>query len=161
MERTSHQLIAVSVIAVGFVTLLAGACSGAGEVPDPEPLPEDANFEAVWYSDQFKHMYLQQDGDQVEGVYAYRDGGRLEGEVDGNLLIFEWEEPGDKQSARRTMKGRGYLQLTVEDDQPRLDGEWGYKEEVTGGGPWEAEFIREFDADSDPLTIDEIDEKGD
>lgn len=150
----------VSVTIVLLAALLAG-CSGSPDVPDSEAMPGDYDFEGVWYSEQFEHMYLQQDGDQIEGVYAYRDGGRLEGEVDGNLLVFEWEEPGDKERARRSLEGRGYLQLVEEGGEPRLEGEWGYNEQVTGAGPWEAEFVREFDPDEDPLAIGELDEKGD
>ena len=95
-------LIVAALFAIG--TGLAG-CAASGDVPDPTPMPEDASFEGVWYSPQFEHMYLRQEGDSVRGVYAYKSGGRLEGTVNGNVLVFEWDDPGSKQKATRSMSG--------------------------------------------------------
>ncbi len=148
------------VLLAGMLVLGAAACSGQQAVPDPSPMPQGQSFSGVWYSPQFEHMHLRQSGDKVQGIYTYKNGGRIEGEVDGNILVFDWIEPGDKSKAQRTMKGKGYLVLTVEADEAELEGQWGYKENRTGGGPWKAEYIRELDPE-DPLTLEELEESRD
>ncbi len=133
-------------------------CAGNPSVPSPQPMPEGKNFTGVWYSKQFDHMFLRQTGDKVSGVFTYKEGGRLDGEVDGNLLVFTWVQPGNKEEARRTIKGRGYLQLVQKGGQIVLDGEWGYNDQATGGGPWNAEWVRKLQPD-DPLTLQALHEK--
>lgn len=135
--------------------LMFGACATTQGVPSAQPMPEGISFTGLWYSEQFEHMYLYQDGDQVEGVYAYGGGGTITGEVDGNRLLFGWEDPGNRDEVRRTMKGKGYLQIVEESDQFRLKGEWGYNQERRGAGPWTAEFIRGIE-DDDPTTLEAI-----
>jgi len=110
---------------LGLIGLLFGAgCGNKGQtIPDPGPLPSGADFAGVWYSPQFEHMYLRQTGNKVEGVYTYESGGTLEGTVDGNLLKFSWTDPGSKETATRTMKGRGYFRMVKEDDVLKLKGE--------------------------------------
>jgi hypothetical protein len=131
-------------------------CAGKGDVPDAQPMPEDASFEGVWYSPQFEHMYLRQEGDTVRGVYAYKTGGTLKGTVNGNLLVFDWNDPGSKEQATRSMSGRGYFQLKRNDDGVLiLRGEWGYGEDRAGAGPWNAEWVREIDSE-DPSNLREM-----
>lgn len=147
-----------SVLWISFVALIALCAACAGQrTPEAAPMPEGKDFTGVWYSSQFEHMNLRQSGEKVSGVYTYKNGGRIEGEIDGNLLVFEWVEPGDKQKAQRTMKGRGYLQLSVSEEETLLKGEWGYKDSMTGGGPWEAEYVRKLEPD-DPLTLEDLED---
>lgn len=146
-------LAALAVLGLGLMN-----CAGQQHVPKPQPMPVGKNFTGVWYSPQFEHMHLRQTGDKVSGIYTYKSGGRIEGEVDGNVLVFNWIEPGDKEKARRTMKGRGYLQLVQEGDTTKLVGEWGYSDNVTGGGPWKAEWVRQLQPE-DPLTLQDLAEE--
>ncbi len=145
-------------VAVAGTMMMTVACQGFGGVPGAEPMPEGSSFSGLWHSEQFDHMYLHQDGDQVKGVYMYGGGGSIEGEVDGNLLLFSWHEPGDRQRARQDMSGKGYLQLEGQGDDQRLVGEWGYNEDRRGAGPWEAEFIRERE-DDDPTSLEEVEQR--
>lgn len=140
---------------MALVALPLMACSSGTSIPDASPMPEGESFTGLWYSDQFEHMYLYQDGDGVEGVYGYGRGGTLEGEVDGNILLFQWHEPGDRAAAVQDKTGQGYLQFRADGAQVELVGEWGYEENRTGGGPWTAEFIRGIE-DGDPQTIEEF-----
>jgi hypothetical protein len=139
---------------------MAASCAGQKAVPQAQPMPAGKNFTGVWYSPQFEHMHLRQTGDKVSGIYTYKTGGRIEGEVDGNILVFDWIEPGNKESAQRTMKGRGYLQLNEGADKTTLDGEWGYNDKVTGAGPWKAEWVRKLEPE-DPLTLQNLAESRD
>lgn len=151
-KKTTGMLMAMAV-AVTALLWITGCATGG--VPSAQQMPEGASYSGLWYSEQFEHMYLHQDGDQVTGVYVYGGGGKLEGEVDGNLLVFSWEEPGDRQQARQSMSGKGYFQLQGQGDDLRLVGEWGYGDDHRGAGPWEAEFIREHKED-DPKTLEEL-----
>ncbi len=138
-----------------LVVLSISACSSGDVIPDAEPMPEGYSFEGMWYSDQFQHMYLHRDGDRVEGVFGYSRGGTVEGEIDGNILRFDWHQPGDRSAAVQERNGKGYFQFRVDGSEPELAGEWGLGENRAGAGPWTAEFIREIE-DSDPRTIEEF-----
>jgi hypothetical protein len=133
---------------------LSGCATTAG-LPSAQPMPDGADYGGLWYSDQFEHMYLHREGDRVTGVYAYGSGGTLEGEVDGNRLVFSWHEPGDRSELRRDRSGHGYFRLVDGEGGPELVGEWGYDADHRGGGPWTAEFIRESEP-TDPKTIEAI-----
>lgn len=152
MSKALATGMAILMIATGLVM---GGCAASSSVPGVQPLPEGTTYEGLWYSEQFEHMYLQRDGDRVTGVYAYGPGGRLEGTVEGNRLLFDWVEPGDRGELRRERSGKGYFQLIDRDEGPQLVGEWGYGEARSDGGPWTAEFVREA-KDDDPTTIEAI-----
>ena len=140
----------------GVVLPLAlASCKSAPTIPDPSSMPTGGSFEGVWYSPQFEQMYLRKSGDTVRGIYTYKYGGTLEGKISGNLLIFDWIDPGDSEEARRTFKGKGYLQLVQSDEGFKLEGRWGYEEDHHGGGPWTAQYIRELD-EGDPETIEDF-----
>ena len=158
MHKGKKMMTRMMVFVVcSFILGSLGACATTSGLPASQAMPDGAGYEGLWYSDQFEHMYLHRQGDQVTGVYAYGAGGTLEGEVDGNLLIFSWHEPGDRSELRRDRSGHGYFQLLDRGEGPEIVGEWGYDEEHTGGGPWTAEFIRPPE-DSDPRTIEAINE---
>lgn len=154
---TSKQL-ALSLLSLLCLGLVLGACSTAPPMPTSQPMPTGKNFTGVWYSPQFEHMNLRQTGDRVAGIYTYQNGGRIEGTVDGNMLTFTWVEPGDKTRARREMNGRGYLQLVKATDGKhdyKLVGEWGYGENIQGGGPWKATWVRDL-LPEDPQTLKKL-----
>ena len=144
-------------VAMMMMMMVVGAlgCVTTAGIPSAKEMPAGKSFSGLWYSEQFQHMYLYQEGDQLRGVYAYGGGGTLEGEVTGNLLLFSWEDPGSREAVRRTMRGQGYLQLVEEEGKVRVIGEWGYNQERRGAGPWTAEFIRELEED-DPRTLEEL-----
>ncbi len=144
------KLISLVVMAIMSVGLIA--CSASSPVADP--MPQGQSYSGLWYSPQYEHMYLHQDGDRVVGVYTYRGGGEIEGKVEGNLLLFDWDQPGDRDAARRDMQGKGFFHLVERGDGVELEGQWGYNEDREGA-PWEAEYIREW-KDSDPRTLQEL-----
>ncbi|MGM0557141.1 MAG: hypothetical protein ACQEVA_12230 [Myxococcota bacterium] len=151
-KRTWSSLITLFAL-VGLV--LVGCKSGGQTVPDSQPLAAGQDFSGVWYSEQFEHMHLKQSGSRVVGIYTYKNGGRIEGTADGNVLRFQWSEPGDREAAVRAQSGKGYFQLVTEGEQTLLEGEWGYNDSRTGGGPWEAEYIRQLEPE-DPMTLEDL-----
>ncbi len=153
--KTNLLLLALSAIfALGTL-----GCGPSSKMPASKPLPSGTTFTGVWYSPQFEHMYLRQTGDEVRGIYTYKYGGTLEGTLDGNILKFKWIDPGSKEEARRGAKGEGYLQLLPDGESMKLVGEWGYDDNVAGGGPWEAEYVRELDKE-DPRSLEDWKESG-
>lgn len=138
-----------------FVGSIWTGCATTSGLPEVEPMPEGKGFSGLWYSPQFQHMYLSQEGEAVFGVYAYQGGGTLEGEVRGNQMIFTWSDPGNREEMRRAMRGKGYFRLVEEEGTIQLVGEWGYNEEYRGAGPWTADFVRPLE-EEDPRTVEEI-----
>lgn len=155
MSTNYGFVIAGWMLMVALVGVPSMGCSSGTVIPDAQPMPEGQSFGGMWYSDQFQHMYLHQEGDRVEGVYGYGRGGTLEGEVDGNILLFSWEEPGDRTAAVQGVSGKGYFQFRTDGPEPELEGQWGYGDDYAGAGPWTAEFIRDIE-DDDPRTIEEF-----
>lgn len=136
------------------VVCFVGCSAPAVVLPTPTPMPEGASFTGVWFSQQFGRMYLRQVGGDVRGIYEHDNGGTMEGTVDGNMLKFKWLDPGDRQAAVRTQQGHGYLMLKPGEQDPVLEGEWGYDEKYVGGGVWTAEWTREIESD-DPRNLEE------
>ena len=144
----------VAAMAVALVAPLGG-CASSG--PSPDVMPEGGTYSGLWYSPQYEHMYLHQDGDRVEGVYTYRAGGTIEGTVEGNMLLFSWHQPGDRGAAQRAVNGKGYFHLISEGEEVDLVGQWGYNDDRSGA-PWEAELIREIE-DKDPRTLEDLERR--
>jgi hypothetical protein len=70
---------------------------------------------------------LHREGDQVSGQYSYGGGqGQLRGVVDGNVLLFRWQEG--------SVLGRGRLMAAP--DGAAFSGTWGYGDDEAGGGQW-------------------------
>ena len=145
-----NATILLFVLVLGSFT---ASCKNAA-IPDPKPLPAGQTWAGVWYSPQFEHMYLRQTGDEVRGIYTYKFGGTIEGTANGNILKFTWIDPGDKDEARRSLKGKGWFQMKKEGELTKIEGEWGYNDSMTGGGVWEAEWVRDMDSD-DPRSLEE------
>lgn len=146
MNRWKWLLLAALVLAVV-------GCGPGNKMPASKPLPAGTTFTGVWYSPQFEHMYVRQQGNEVRGIYTYKYGGTFEGTLDGNILKFDWIDPGSKEEARRGTKGKGYLQLVPDGESLKLTGEWGYGEDRSGGGPWEADYVRELEPE-DPRSLE-------
>lgn len=104
------------------------------QLPLPGPVPPHVTFAGRWESN-YGVMELTQHGETVEGTFEYRDG-RLRGTATGDLLVFQWEQPGNMTEARMAVHGRGWLRVAP--DGASLGGLWGYDEAHQGGGRWTA-----------------------
>jgi hypothetical protein len=70
---------------------------------------------------------LHRQGDQVSGQYSYGGGqGQLHGVIDGDVLLFSWQEG--------SAMGRG--RLVSAPDGTSFSGSWGYGDDEAGGGQW-------------------------
>ena len=129
----------VCVLTLGMMFIFG--CSGSQLVLEPKPMPRGISYTGSWYSPQFEDMVLKQGRGQVKGTFSYKNGGTLEGQLDGNILKFEWSQESDFSKAVRGSSGMGYFVMS--DDGKKLRGEWGYGDEMTGGGAWNGERVGE------------------
>jgi hypothetical protein len=121
------------------LAVVASACGPTMAQVNSGPLPQGVTFSGEWFSPQYDNMVLEQKGTAVTGTFSYQEGGKISGELEGNLLRFDWEQPGNMSEARRAVSGKGYW--VISDDGARLTGEWGYMDSETGGGVWTAERL--------------------
>ena len=126
---TSPRLAAAALV-------LAVSLPGCAEPgPLPGPLPGNITLEGKWESN-WGDMVLSQTGDRIKGTFAHRNG-TLEGRLAGDLLLFDWSQPGNKAEGVLSARGKGWLR--VSQDGGVLEGVWGYREHRDGGGIWRAE----------------------
>jgi hypothetical protein len=143
-----------ALVLCALASTLSSCATPKPTLPEPGTPPAGVTFQGVWFSEQFDHMYLRVSGDSVRGIYTYKYGGTMEGEVEGDMLVFRWIDPGDQDEARRGHEGRGYLKIVEGEYGPALRGKWGYGEDYVGGGIWNAEFVREIEND-DPRDLEQ------
>ena len=128
---------------IRFGVLFALVCVGCGSsTPEIKAgnMPEGGNFSGVYFSPQYGEMNLIQNGNAVIGEYKHEmRNGKIQGEVQGDLLRFEWTEMKAMVSNRaQATKGRGYFRYVVDaaNGDHVLKGEWGLGDQEVGGGPW-------------------------
>ncbi|MBM4321747.1 MAG: hypothetical protein FJ125_17875 [Deltaproteobacteria bacterium] len=121
-----------------LLLLPEAGCTGAQLELVPQPLPGDITVSGKWDSNWGRLEFIQL-GQQLSGTSDYNDC-RLEGVVEGDLILFDWEQPGDPSEARQGVSGKGWFRISQ--DGQMLDGGWGYGKERAGGGSWHAERVR-------------------
>ncbi|MEZ4409796.1 MAG: hypothetical protein R3A52_25480 [Polyangiales bacterium] len=108
----------------------------------PGPMPANESFTGSFSSPQIGDVFLEQTGDSVVGQYSYPRGacratGRIEGRVEGNLLRFSWTESQRSCGRLGLLRGKGYFLFWVDSaGNGRANGQWGFNDNETGGGPW-------------------------
>jgi len=147
------------------LALLLGVILGCGgsQKPKAGPLPEGATFYGVWQSPQYGNMHMCQSGKQVIGDYVKHErAGRIQGDIDGDLLIFQWEDRRELVAGKpQVRRGRGYFRIQIgEDGDQYVKGEWGMDDDLSGGGPWNAVKLRRGEPDrctgvDEPVSLEE------
>lgn len=134
---------------VGSILMLVLAGCGGAQLArvNAGEMPQGGTFHGVWFSPQYGDMHLCQSSDSVVvGEYTKNERhGTVRGNIDGDILHFEWREEREFIPGRPTVtSGHGYFRVarTLNDDgSPRdwtLTGEWGNGDDEVGGGPWTA-----------------------
>ena len=126
------------VLALLCIPVLLG-CGATRPPLRPGPLSPEVSFEGNWESN-YGPMVLRQIGQQVEGSVEHREG-RIQGRAEGDLLLFDWEQPRDRTAARMAVHGKGWLRISQDGSQ--LEGLWGYDDSREGGGTWRAKRVPE------------------
>jgi hypothetical protein len=130
-------------ISLGVLLVLwCVGCGGGTPEIKAGNMPSGGNFSGVYFSPQYGTMNLIQNGSAVVGEYSSdMRSGKIQGEVQGDLLKFEWTENKAMVSNRATeSKGRGYFRYVVDPSSGDhvIKGEWGLGDKEVGGGPWNA-----------------------
>lgn len=132
-------------VGIALAVTLVG-CGGSKSKIEVGPKPKGTTFFGVWQSPQYGNMHLcQSEGGVVVGDFEKDERvGRLFGKPEGDILRFQWEERRALIENRPTMKkGRGYFRISIgEDGDQYLQGEWGFDDNMLGGGPWNAVKMR-------------------
>ncbi len=132
-------------VLITLVIALAG-CGASSSNIKTGPKPKGASFYGVWQSPQYGSMHLcQSENGFVVGDFQKDERlGRIYGKPKGDILTFKWEDRRELIRDRPVIKkGRGYFRLSKGDDGDQyLTGEWGFDENMIGGGPWNAARMR-------------------
>ena len=87
-------------------------------------------------------MHMVQNGNAVVGKYKKDErSGTIQGEVEGDVMRFEWVEYKAMVSNRpQETRGHGYFRYLVDatNGDHLVDGRWGLGDDNSGGGKWTA-----------------------
>jgi hypothetical protein len=134
---------------LSLLALVATAPAAVGCAPPPAAakratveagsMPADGNWTGVYFSPLFGTLHLVPEGNLVRGKWLRPlkgEWGQLKGNVDGNLMRFDWEEYKDGlvgPNSKRT--GKGYFLYTRpagDNVDDVLKGEMGRGEDEVG-----------------------------
>lgn len=145
--------------------LALSACGGA---PQPKhanvkagPMPEGGEWPGVYYSQLYGYLHILADGSSVNGAWRTTAGdsfGELNGEIDGNLLKYSWQERRiGAVGADANRKGQGYFVYTTPKagEAHEIVGEWGLGDE-NAGNEWRAVKQKNMQPNPDSVKPDEI-----
>jgi len=118
------------------------ACGGGTASIKPGEMPQGGNYTGVYFSPQYGEMHLIQNGNAVHGEFKKDErSGKLAGELDGDVLYFEWTEYKAMVSNRPTeTRGHGYFRYEIDPSNGDhvLKGRWGLGDDDDSGGEWNA-----------------------
>jgi len=128
---------------VFVAAIVLAACGGASQQTlHVKSMPEGGTFTGVWFSPQYGEMHIRQNGATAIGRYTKDERvGRLQGNVEGDVMRFEWSEKRELIVGRPVQtRGHGYFRIVKDDVENnwKLVGEWGNDAAERGGGPWNA-----------------------
>jgi len=136
-SSSTWWLLSAVLLALGMV-----ACGAKPPEIVAGKMPEGGSFTGVYHSPQYGEMNMVQNGNAVIGEYKQEmRSGKIQGEVQGDLLKFEWVEYKAMVSNRaQETVGHGYFRYIVDpaNGDHILKGEWGLGDSMLGGGPWNA-----------------------
>ena len=159
MRSLLSMVMALCVVLAGTALVGCGPGTPTGKTANVKPgsMPADGDFEGVWFNPLFGMLHLETEGNLVRGRWLRPrkdQWGELKGNIDGNLLRFDWSEyihglvgPNSSKS------GKGYFVYTrpegdIVDDV--LQGEIGRDQDEVGT-PWEAIKQRNVKANVDSI----------
>ncbi len=124
-------------------------------------MPNGGSWNGVYYDQVFGYLHLTVDGSAANGAWRTVAGdawGELFGEVDGDLLKYEWTQHKIGMiGANATSSGKGYFRYTIPkaDEAHVIVGEWGMGDDALGQ-KWEAVKQKNMDPEPKSVRPDEI-----
>lgn len=145
--------------------LALSACGGPKEAKNANvkagSMPEGGEWAGVYYSQLYGYLHILADGSSANGAWRTTAGdsfGELNGEIDGNLLKYTWQERRiGAVGADANRKGQGYFVYTVPKagEAHEIVGEWGLGDE-NAGNEWRAVKQKNMQPNPDSVKPDEI-----
>ncbi len=130
------KFLSVLLLACGLGVCAVSGCGASKPQIPVAAMPAGESFTGLWYTN-YGDMKLNQTPDgKVNGTFSFKTGGNITGTVEGGVMKFDWEQPGDFAVGRRSVAGKGYLVVYVDSEGTKVKGEWGYGEKYSGGGNW-------------------------
>jgi hypothetical protein len=123
-------------------------------------MPQGGEWQGVYFSPLYGYLHIVADGKAVNGAWRTAAGdafGELHGEIDGNLLRYEWKERRiGAVGADAVKKGKGYFVYTIpkEGEAHVIKGQWGLDDD-DAGNPWEAVKQKNMPPDLKSVQPDE------
>ena len=139
LKRASIQLRALALrasLALLSVGLCAGCTKGDERLIKPGPSIPGLNLSGGFDCQEFGFMKLRQTGLTLQGTYEgirkNGDNGTIRGKLEGDLVWFDWIQPGNMDEAVWPKSGKGWLRVSR--DGNTLKGRWGYDQDREGAG---------------------------
>lgn len=117
--------------------ILFQACGGGNKVEvKPGPAIPGLNLSGGFDCQEFGFIKLRQTGLMLQGTYdgirKNGDNGTIRGKIEGDLVWFDWTQPGNLDEAVWPKNGKGWLRISR--DGQTLTGRWGYELDREGAG---------------------------
>ena len=146
-----------SAFGLGLAVLFLTACGGSGTTNlQVGTMPDGGSFQGVYFSPQYGEMHMVQNGNAVVGKFKKDERtGNIQGEVEGDVMRFEWVEYKAMVSNRPTeSRGHGYFRYMIDPSSGDhvVKGRWGLGEDDTLGGEWNAYKSKTREPDPDALV---------
>lgn len=155
----------ISLVMALALPLALSACGGTKEAKNANvkagSMPEGGEWPGVYYSQLYGYLHILADGSSANGAWRTTAGdsfGELNGELDGNLLKYSWQERRiGAVGADANRKGQGYFVYTIPKagEAHEIVGEWGLGEE-NAGNQWRAVKQKNMQPNPDSVKPDEI-----
>jgi hypothetical protein len=123
-------------------------------------MPAGGEWAGVYFSPLYGYLHIVADGNAVNGGWRTAAGdafGEMHGEIDGNLLKYEWKERRiGAVGADAVKKGKGYFvyKIPKEGEAHEIHGEWGLSESEAGN-TWSAVKQKNMPPDLKAVQPDE------
>lgn len=147
------------------LSLSLAACGSQNEVKRAQikagSLPAGGEWQGVYYSTTYGYLHLVSDGKSATGAWRTAAGdawGEMAGEVQGNILRYQWTERKiGAIGADATKKGHGYFRYSIPKagESHKIAGEWGLGES-DAGSTWDAVKQVRMQPNPDSVKPDEI-----
>jgi len=159
VSRTLFGLALSTPLLLGVV-----ACGGGDDVKHAMvkagEMPAGGEWQGVYFSPLYGYLHIVADGKACNGGWRTAAGdafGELHGEIDGNLLKYEWKERRiGAVGADAVKKGKGYFvyKIPKEGEAHEIKGEWGLGDNEAGNS-WQAVKQKNMPPDLKAVQPDE------
>ena len=123
-------------------------------------MPAGGEWQGVYFSPLYGYLHILVDGKAANGAWRTAAGdafGEMHGEVDGNLMKYEWKERRiGAVGADAVKKGHGYFVYSIPKagEAHEIKGEWGLGEDEAGNS-WQAVKQKNMPPDLKSVQPDE------